>query len=179
MTTILLDIDGVTHDWVSAVLKALQPWGCPVRYQDVIDYDIRACLPKHLHEPLSRLPYQEGFCRSIPLYAGATQFIRALRTEGRVIALTKASPGPFWRAERHEALSNLGFRAEDIAIVERHEDKHDYPGDVLIEDNPETIFRSKHRHKYLVARPWNSREKETLPHRVHTYGHLHKRVRER
>lgn len=152
---ILLDIDGVIADWVTAVLAALKPKGHQTEYHHVTDFDIRYCLPKEVHGDLERLPYQEGFCRKIDMYPGASAYLKALRKRGRVIALTKTSRGPFWKAERHEWLSQRGFDDRDIVQVDRHEDKYDYPGDVLIEDNPDTLLHAKQPRKQQMLRPWN------------------------
>lgn len=171
MLTILLDIDGVVADWCAHVLTHLQAHGAHgIQPHHLTDYDIRVNLPKHLHEPLSRLPYQQGFCRTIPGFPGHMQYIRALRELGRVVALTKTSPGPFWRAERHEWLSDRGFADADIAQVDTHEAKHDYPGDVLIEDRPDTLRKSKHRIKQLIVRPYSAMEHVPEAHRAASYA---------
>lgn len=171
MLTIALDIDGVIADWVGHALASLKPYGCPTKPHEVTAYDIRACIPRHTHAVLDRLPYMPGFCRSILPFPGATSYLRELRTLGRVVALTTASPGPHWKAERHEWLTGYGFADSDICIVDSHEEKIDYAADVLIEDRAETLRHAKQRWKQLFLRPYNALEHVPGVMRASNYQH--------
>lgn len=151
MITILLDIDGVIADWTSHAIRTI---GAPISHEDVGSYNLSDHLPEQLKRDVGRLSYRAGFCRGIMPYPGATSYLRALRQLGRVVALTVNSPGPYWPAERSEWLENYGFAARDIVLCEASSEKFSYPGDVLIEDNPETLDQ-RVGWVQLFDRPWN------------------------
>mgnify|MGYP001576197444 CR=1 FL=1 len=140
---ILLDVDGVLADFITANLRTLHAFGAgPFAHDDVTAWSIedslgltssqRARMKARWSEP--------GFCASIPPYEGAQAGVEALRAIGEVYAVTAPMwSGPTWQHERTEWLvKHFDFRREDVVSTAA---KHLVRGDVLVEDKPEALHR--------------------------------------
>ncbi len=167
MTRILLDIDGVLADLVTHLRTEAGITS------EVNTMDFRDCLTDLELLQVEVLSKKRGFCRAIPWYPGAKDFLKDLQCLGRVYAVTAPWRADTWAHERREWLA--GHIHENHVLSVPTGAKHMVSGDILIEDNPETIGDWLHGnprgHAILIDRPYN--QVATYSSRVYravTYG---------
>jgi 5'(3')-deoxyribonucleotidase len=146
MTDFLLDCDGVLSDFVAPICarynkprELITGWDIP----EALEID-SADMWAFVGAP--------GYCRSLPVVAGAQDFVEQLRGLGSVTIVTSPVASDQWIPERLAWLKeHFGFKTSDVCVWSQ---KHRISGDVLIDDaahNMETWPRAG----VLVDCPWN------------------------
>ena len=114
-----------------------------------------------IYKTFQRLVREEqGFCRNLPLRAGAENFINELRRhEVNVIPCTAPQLGPYWIPERTEVLGLLGFDEQRIHWCWY---KYRVAADAIVEDNHKNgtrwLERNPQGHVYLLEHAWTMPE---------------------
>jgi 5'(3')-deoxyribonucleotidase len=153
---LLVDCDGVLADFTGALCKELHKEGHGTWTDDhLTTWELKACLPTKSHSAIDRIMTRPGFFASIPRYAGAQGFVKALRKRGDVSAVTVVTGKAM--QERYEWLLVLGFQDHEIILVDKHEAKAAVTGDAIIDDRIETLERCSHGVRILFDRPWNQK----------------------
>ena len=161
--SILLDVDGVLANFAGGLLASHKT---KLRVKDLTKFDFLDELDFDAREVIGN---GLEFCKNLPLYPGAKRFVRKLQKLGRVDPLTAPFHGAsLWRMGRSNWLAwHFDLFAPTYCPTEK---KHLVPGNVLIEDNLETVIRwsaTQRRPAILIDRPWNRHFK--VPYRAHSY----------
>jgi 5'(3')-deoxyribonucleotidase len=172
---VLVDCDGVLADFVHATIQgARQQLGAmgltevAKRLPDVTDrWDIKGRLVSAApeHEESVRIAVNAtwsrvGLASSLPCYPGAIEGIGVLRSVANVVAVTAPmASNATWSSEREGWLQrHMGFvgTGHDVVITGA---KWLIPGDMLVEDKPETLATWKEAWPggvgVLIDRPYN------------------------
>lgn len=175
--TILLDIDGVTANFVRPVLDAVTALtGKTYTDDDVTEWDMYKALgvSPEVGKAADEVIKTKGFCRSLRLYDGAREGVEELRRFADVYAVTAPFDSDYWMREREQWLvAELGFSRYDI--VPTHA-KHMVAGDVLIDDKTSTLVKWQEQPHTLGAgilfsQPWNKAD-AWGGHRAVSWAHL-------
>jgi 5'(3')-deoxyribonucleotidase len=98
------------------------------------------------------------FCRDMPVYPGAREFVAALRGFGEIVAVTTPFVGvDHWEADRRGWLNtHFGIGHDNVVFCKR---KELVCGDVLVEDKPDNALAWgaawPKGWPILLRRPWN------------------------
>lgn len=178
---ILIDVDGVLADFVSAALKIGNKLsGKNVQLDEVTQWDL---IEQHFPdcEPEMYEAFMEpGFARNLDVYEWAQKGVEMMKTLGEVRIVTSPIIGPTFCYDRVKWLEehfDLGYK--DIIFAY---DKSCIDGTILIDDKPSNIsgwIEARERdskHSFLGVlwfQPWNVDEQpvdplERIPHRIHT-----------
>lgn len=167
MKRVILDVDGVSANFVQATLDSLVGLGGPrMGHDDIATWDIFGSMPPGWNDRLLREWHKPGWCRGIPLYEGSLDGIGALREVAPVVFATTAMPGaPHWMWERDQWLrAHLGASDNDIVFVA---DKRVVSGTVFVDDKAANVRAWHREHPGGVAvlwnRPYNRVEGADLP----------------
>ena len=167
---ILLDVDGVLADFTGTLCSALVKEGFDsYKDEDLTEWELNACFPPECHDAISRIMTRPGFFASIPRYAGAQAFYRDLCRLGEVTAVTTVKGRA--QQERYDWLLFFGFADHNIILVEDHDQKAFIPGEVLIDDRIETLWKCPHKKNIVFDRPWNRRPDNGVL-RAYSYQHV-------
>jgi len=160
---ILLDVDGVLADFVTPAAKWARRNGHRNAYHDnCTKWDVLESWGLQAFQPqFDQFCSRKGFCKSLPVYPGAVEFVEQLRRLGEVIVVTSPlSCSPYWCHERTIWLAeHFGFRSKDVIFAKR---KELVCGDVLIDDGPHNL-ETFANFRLLLDRPWN---RESTPPRT-------------
>lgn len=163
---ILLDVDGVLGDFVTEVVEFCNKYERTLGSlgwtpDNVTEFDIlRALKCEHLQARLDLHMAESDFCRHMPVYDGAPDFVAQLRGLGEVVIVTSPySAVPTWSHARLAWLEeHFSIPKHDVIFAKR---KELIRGDVLIDDkteNCEAFNRaSSYRGAILFDRPWNQK----------------------
>lgn len=139
---VLLDIDGVCADFISASLAVLRRlFGLYFRHDDVTTWNLEDSL-KLTETQRARMMAEwsrPGFCRAIPPYDGALEGVIALRELGcDVYAVTAPMwSSATWMAERTDWVQeHLSIQRDKVIHTSA---KHLVRGDLLVEDKVSTL----------------------------------------
>lgn len=162
---ILVDVDGVTVDMVTKILKAINwEFGTFYRYKDIRDwnffsegsnYDLLTNTQKQFTRTLLDTP---GFCRELELIPHVNETLSKLVQHGHEVTWLTApwKSSETWIDDRREMLlEKLAHVSSDIVFSWN---KEETPGDILIDDSPEFIKKwlTKNSGRTLLFRqPWN------------------------
>lgn len=158
----LLDCDGVLGDLPSEIVRFCnlnrtiwQRW-CGVYWTlaDVTDHDILKSLGcQHLQCKVDRHMIDSDYCRHMPLYPGAQEFVEALQRKGEVVIVTaRYRAVPNWAAAREAWLyEHFGIHHSNLIFAKR---KELVRGDHLIDDYTENCKAFGHG-AICLDRPWN------------------------
>lgn len=138
--TLLLDCDGVTADFALHTFNALPGLGVPpVTWEHFTRaWDIIEAVGTQHQEAIEAYWAAQGWCESIPLYAGAQEGVAALQEVADVyFVTTQMTHAPYWMWERMQWLK------KHFAVDDRHVvftlSKHLVLGDMLIDDKPSNV----------------------------------------
>ena len=144
--------------------------GMVIRSEDITQHDItRACkLTESQIKRFEAAISAPGFCATIKPYPSVPADLDALRSVGRVIAVTAPLDigagvcAPHWMAERYEWLRYFGFDKKDIIFAS---EKSFIDGNVFVDDKASNvaawhyhqlhILKHYDRISLLMDRPWN------------------------
>lgn len=124
---VLLDVDGVLADFVSAFLAAVEDaTGTAYLPSDVTQWDIGKAIglsPSAEACVYDRYVRARGFCAGIKPYPGAKDAVTALAEVAEIYACTSPMKrAPFWKDERETWLAeHFGIDAHNVIFV--HEKK--------------------------------------------------------
>lgn len=171
----LCDVDGVLGDFPSEVLSFCNRYGRapgarPWVMEDVTEHDIlKALKVEHLQDRLDVHMSDSDFCRHMPLYEGAQEFVEQLKALGELVIVT-ASYGNVvsWEhARRAWLLEHFGISKSDVVFCKR---KEVVAGNFFLDDKLRNIdaWRNAWKHQgaaVVMDRPWN----QGIQLRVHDY----------
>ena len=152
---ILLDVDGVLCDYISACAAWCRRKGVKDASHDTCTqwdpFEAWGC--KELEPGFERHAARRDFCIELKECQMAQRLVRLLRQQGEVIVVTSPlNCAPQWCSDRAKWLDkHFGFRRDEIVFTKR---KDLVAGDVLVDDSPEHC--AKQRAAVLVDRPWNA-----------------------
>lgn len=152
---ILLDVDGVTADFMSQSFLHLREVGGPVvTHQDIVTFDLLSFVPERFRNILLRTWKEQYFCASIPLYEGSKDAVRALRGLGEVLFVTAPLEGsPHWHWERTQWIKeHFDSDGKDVIFATR---KQHIAGDVLIDDRLDNLLDWQKAHPNGVPILWS------------------------
>jgi len=159
---VLLDVDGVTADFLTATLDTLVQLGGPrVPPEAIHTWDIFGSLPREWEDRIVAEWHKPNWCSSVPIYPGAREAVLRLRDIAEVVFVTTAMHGaPHWMWERDVWLrTHLNAGGRDIIFATA---KHVVSGDVLVDDKASNVAEW-HKHNprgtaILWDRPYNRTE---------------------
>lgn len=152
---ILLDVDGVTADFMSQSFFHLRELGGPeITHQDIVTFDLLSFVPEQFRGLLLRTWKERFFCETIPPYEGSQDAVRALRNLGEVIFVTAPmTDSPYWHWERTQWLkTHLDSDGKDVIFAMR---KQHVVGDVLIDDRLDNLLDWQKAHPNGVPILWS------------------------
>jgi len=166
---LLLDIDGVAADLISACLPIVEKLtGRKHVHDDVDQWKIHHALSLSAEEITAFYEHfeHEGFCFNVPVYAGAKEGIARLRELCDVHPVTAPFDAKFWTYERDRWLfKHFWIPREDVVHTYA---KHLVTGDIFVEDKTSTLikWREHHPNGYAVRfnRKYNANEDWTGYH---------------
>jgi 5'(3')-deoxyribonucleotidase len=160
---LLLDVDGVLADFISATLRILKkqasdPLTASYSHNDIKTWEMFSSLPAHarhrdsVYEELK----QRGGCTNIPVYAGAKEALAALKPLVDTVILTSPfKGGETWVHERELWLEkHFGISHKKMIHTGLKELVF---GDILIDDKPEHIEKWAKRWRSGHAIIWDQR----------------------
>lgn len=157
---ILLDVDGVLADFVTAFLAVVRfQLGRDHVPEDVTQFNLASSLglSKLEFDQCAEIVSASGFCRTLSVYPGATDGVAALHRIADVYIVT--SP---WNSNRTWTYDREQWLAEHFGIphsrVVHTSAKHLVRGDVLVDDKTETLHTWQAEHPTGRAIQW------TTPH---------------
>ncbi len=160
MTRVLLDVDGVLGDLPSCAIRWINGHSplSNVTLDMVHEHDILKCLGLDaLQERFDRWCIDTELCRDMPVYPGAKDFVRELRSFAEIVVVTSPYAAvPNWCHHRINWLAeHFGIPKRDVIFAKR---KELVAGDVLIDDklsNVEAYCAAQPGLGIVFDRPWN------------------------
>lgn len=166
---VLLDVDGVLGDFPSEVLKFCNTYGDQAATLDEItDHDILKSLGcEYLQARLDQHMIDTDFCRHMPVYPGAQDFVARLSKHNEVVIVTaRYRAVPNWASAREAWLAeHFGIEHRNVIFAKR---KELVRGQILIDDKAENCAEFYNAGALAVCfdRPWN---KAFRGWRAHSY----------
>lgn len=165
MRRVILDVDGVSADFVTHTLHTLVALGGPqMHHDDIHTWDIFGSIPREWEDRMVAEWHRPGWCAGIPLYEGAREAVVALREVAEVVFVTTAmEDAPHWMWERSRWLKqhlNAGARDIIFAASKKH-----IGADVFVDDKVSNVVEWHHAHPTSVAILWDQpyNRQESLP----------------
>lgn len=156
---ILLDVDGlIGHFTAGARRWVLDHRSVTITDEQITDYNLMTAFGQSDGWPsFMEWLSDTRFCREMPVYPGAVEFVDELRKLGEVIAVTTPFVGvDHWESDRRRWLDqHFAIRNDDIVFCKR---KDLVRGNILIDDKPENAEAfSRHAGQtgVLFTQPWN------------------------
>ena len=178
---VLLDCDGILGDFCSEAVAFANRYGRMAEerlftLEDITRFDILESLKlEHLQDRLDRHMIDSDYCRHMPVYPGAQDFVERLRSVAEVVVVTSPySLVPTWCHARVAWLGeHFGIPKRDIIFAKR---KELVRGDWLIDDSADNVrvFQSHNGNALLLDRPWNRYDTEAP--RVFSYEEILGRI---
>lgn len=169
MKRVLLDVDGVLANFIQATLNSLVQLGGPeVHHEDIKTWNMFSSLPSGWEDGLLAEWHRSGWCRDIPLYAGAQEGVMKVREHAKVLFVTTAmEEAPHWMWEREQWLRdhfNAGPR--DVVFTAA---KYAIGGDLFADDKTANVIEWATEYPTKIAVLWDSptNRKDILPPNVH------------
>lgn len=158
---ILCDVDGVLGMFPNEVLRFCNLYGehgheLPWSINDVTDHDVlKALRCEYLQARLDQHMIDTDFCRHMPMYPGAQDFVESLRGLGEVVIVTSSYAAvPNWdSARRAWLLEKFEIPKRDVIFTSR---KDLVRGDWLIDDRAENC-EAFGDGAICLDRPWNQK----------------------
>jgi 5'(3')-deoxyribonucleotidase len=174
---ILLDCDGILGDFASEVVNFCNKYGdSQATVDDVYSFDILEALGcADLQDRLDIHMADTDFCRHMPVYLGAREFVDKLRSmDHEIVVVTSPYKAvPTWEHARREWLwRNFSVRGDDVIFCKRKELVS--PEAPLVDDKIGNLT-SRPERGILLDRPWN-RDCRGL-FRAMDYGDIVSRIR--
>lgn len=146
----LLDIDGVSSDFIGHALSTLRNIGCPEHLipdqHTQPDWDYwNSWMPLNWQERLLQAMREPGWCLGIPVLTGAAEGIRELQKHADVYLITAPMKNaPHWIHERILwAEKHLGIESDRIIHCSV---KHLFKGDFFVDDKPDNVLKYAEAH---------------------------------
>jgi len=155
---LLLDVDGVLADYTGHLCYKYLPNRHP---REFTTFNLSMHLTWEETQMWERARVEEGFCKSIPWYPGAHEFLCDLqaRFNELMIVTARDTRAPHWVGERDAWLFAEGIKHNQIIYCPTDK-KYLVSGDILIEDNVTTCnaWAARHTrgHALLIERPHNA-----------------------
>lgn len=154
--TILLDVDGVLADFVSAFLDVVrEQLGRSYQPEDVTSFGIANSLrlSKEDFDRCALIVGEPGFCAGLGIYPGAIEGVAHLRSIAEVYIVTSPwNSNPTWTHDR-EAWLERHFGIPHSRVIHTSA-KHLVRGDFLIDDKTETLQRWSVANRDGLAVQW-------------------------
>jgi 5'(3')-deoxyribonucleotidase len=161
----LCDVDGVLGDFPIEALSFCNRYGRtsdmrPWVLEDITEHDILKSLQlDHLQDRFDVHMEDSDFCRHMPLYDGAQDFVESLKSLGDLVIVT-ASYGAVrgWESARRAwLLEHFGIRKRDVVFATR---KELVAGNFFLDDKLKNIDPWVHAWGrqgigVVFDRPWN------------------------
>ncbi len=170
-----VDVDGVLADLTALILGALNRMhGTSFREEDMTTWRAQDLFPGLDEAAFWREIMAPGFHRSIPVYPGAQEGLRALQEVADVYIVTSHLPfAPTWVSERDAWLMEH-FHIPHAKIVHT-EAKYVFLGRALIDDRPSNVARWQAEHPRGVGILWarscnRAYEEIGIRHRVDSWA---------
>ena len=168
--TVLVDVDGVLADMITATLEVLRKQhGQEYAHDSVNTWEVFDSLPPEAVACQSRVyEYlkQAGGCFGIPMYPGAQEGVARLQDIAEVIIVTSPfKGGKTWTHERELWLETyFKISHENVIHAKR---KEFVSGDFLIDDKPSNLMAWQAAHPKGRPIYWKSQQRsETMPDTV-------------
>lgn len=156
---LLLDVDGVLADFVTATLRILnEKAGTNYNHDDVRTWDMFSSFPdhKHLADDVYEILKKAGGCYGIPPYDGSQDAVEALKVLVDIVVVTSPFNGSeTWVHEREKWLEML-FDISHKNVIHTGR-KELIEGDILVDDKVEHIYEWSNRHPEGHAILWGQR----------------------
>lgn len=159
MSRILLDVDGVSADFIGKTFHDLAAEGGPRHTaEDLTEWDLHTLVSEEWDPVMENFWHRHGWVAAMDPYPGAAEGIQRLRDAGHeVYFLTTAMhTAPYWMWERYQWLRrNMGADGRDVLFAAH---KHLVGGDIFVDDKPDNILKWQKCHEgrsVLWAQPWN------------------------
>lgn len=152
---ILLDVDGVSANFIDATLDTLVDLGGPrMHHDDIRSWEIFGSIPREWEDRVVAEWHRPGWCARIPLYEGALEGVLRLREVAEVVFVTTAMSGaPHWMWERDCWLrQHLNAGGRDIVFASA---KHVVDGDVFVDDKASNVIEWHQAHPTSTAVLWD------------------------
>lgn len=180
---VLLDVDGVLgHFTLAARTWADARHSLRFTDEQITDYNIMKSFGLADPEWPSFISWlsETRFCREMPVYPGAKDFVASLRHLGEIVAVTTPFVGvSHWEADRRAWLNvHFGIGHDDVVFCKR---KELVRGSILIDDKPanvEAFGGEAGQTGLLFTRPWNANHSGGYHVRVDSYRGALKTVRD-
>jgi 5'(3')-deoxyribonucleotidase len=174
--TLLLDVDGVLADFISAALSILRnKFGVVDYHHDTIEtWEMFSSMPAHAHlkDEVYEILKKEGGCFSMLPYDGAVAAVQTLKRLVDIVIVTSPFYGSkTWVHEREKWLEYFfNISHKDMIHTGRKELVH---GDILVDDKLETIEKWSKRWPHGHAIIWDQRynqSNEVCGQRIYRVG---------
>lgn len=156
---VLLDVDGVLADFVSAFLAMVaRDTGIVATPADVTQFDIGASLglSKEQHSQVKRsIGAWTGMARKLEVYPGAIDGVKALREVAEVYIVTSPwNSNPTWTHDREWWLyEHFGIKHSHVTHTSA---KYLCRGDFLVDDKVSAVEKWQAEHPGGVGVVWNT-----------------------
>lgn len=176
---VLIDVDGVLADFLAPSLPILERLtGRPWTTSDFKTWDLFDTVPRVHEKPFFDAVNQLGWCRNIPVFAGAQEGVRRLRELAEVYIVTSPmNHVPTWTHEREGWLRDH-FDISHKKVVHTSA-KYLCVGDVLVDDKPANIQAWEEEHPDGLGLLWDQpyNREFRARHRVSTWAEVIDEVR--
>lgn len=155
MAPILLDVDGVLADFVSAACREARALGFRLYPRNVDRWDLFSLMPFLTRDLVMGRCQAPGFARKLRAYPGAIQAVKP-HIKDVVFVTAPFGGSKTWAHDREQWLvDRFGPRIEIVHTGA----KHLVHGRCLVDDRPENVvdWWREHPNKpsWLIDRPWN------------------------
>jgi 5'(3')-deoxyribonucleotidase len=183
MTALRLDCDGVIADFPAGCLRWLNGRSVgpsAFKLDDIDQHDIlKAFQLDHEQEKFDQWCIDTDYCRHIPVYPGAQDFVEELRKLGELVIVTSPYAVPAWMNSRLAWLKeHFDIDKRDVVFCKR---KELVRGSMLIDDkveNAEAFGQVPGQIGALFSQPWNASHSGGFHVRVNGYAGALRLVRE-
>jgi 5'-nucleotidase len=163
---VLLDVDGVMADFVTAALRTIQEVrGLVVPPEQITTWHVHESIPGcHRWWPeVEQHMFAPGWCEAIPPFPGAREGLASLRQLADVFFVTSPWKSPTWAYERTRWLrAQMGVEDAHERVVSTQA-KHLVAGDVFVDDKPENVAAWAADHPSGLALLWDQPTNRTSP----------------
>ena len=157
---LLLDVDGILADFVSATVKIMNSMtGMSLIPDDIINWEVTSILEDHQTRELCKAEFNKaGFCSTLEVYDGAQEAVKILQDKTELFFVTSPMlSNPTWMPDRVEWLErHFGIDHKHVVFANK---KYIISGDFMVDDSPKNIndwlFYNPDSCGLLWDRPYN------------------------
>lgn len=171
---ILIDVDGVLANFVQHSLPVLEELtGQAWKMEDFHAWDLFDTIDRKYEAPFFDAVNKLGWCRSIPVYPGAQEGIKAVQEVGEVYIVTSPmNHVPTWTHEREGWLKeHFGIPHKKVVHTSA---KYLCIGDILLDDKPANIESWAKEHPRGLGLLWDQpyNRSQEVGRRVSTWAEV-------